>query len=197
MLRRLVLLLVLAVLAVAGQAQAQTRNQDGNRDPWQALRDGGRVVLMRHALAPGTGDPAGFRLGDCSTQRTLDASGRRQAREIGAVFRDRQVPVARVLTSQWCRCTETAALLDLAPVEEEPLLNSFFGAGERGPAQLAGLRRLLAELPRDGDTLVMVTHQVVITGLTEIFPASGEMVVLRLVDGGGYAVEGRLTAAGP
>lgn len=186
--RVLVLLLALAALLPA-PAQAQAAE-----DLWRALKDGGHVVLMRHALAPGTGDPSYFSLDDCSTQRTLDATGRDQARETGAAFRARGVPVARVLTSQWCRCTETAALLDVAPVEEEPLLNSFFRDRARGPAQLEGLRALIAGLPRDGDTVVMVTHQVVITGLTDIFPASGEMVVLRLQKHGGWTVVGRLPA---
>lgn len=161
---------------------------------WQGLRDGGRVVLMRHALAPGTGDPPDFRLDDCATQRVLNDVGRAQARATGDLFRQQTVPVARVLTSQWCRCTETAALMDLAPVEEEPLLNSFFGDRARGPSQLEGLRNLIAALPRDGGTVVMVTHQVVITGLTDIFPRSGEMVVLRLTDGGGWTEEGRIPA---
>lgn len=164
---------------------------------WQGLREGGRVVLMRHALAPGTGDPPEFRLGDCATQRILDAVGRRQAREIGQAFRARDVPVASVLTSRWCRAAETAELLDLATVEEEPLLDSFFQDRSAGPAQLAGLRQLIAGLPRDGGTVVMVTHQVVITGLTDVFPRSGEIVVLRLEDGGGFAVAGRLLPVAP
>ncbi|SOE01727.1 histidine phosphatase family protein [Caenispirillum bisanense] len=164
---------------------------------WQSLRDGGRVVILRHALAPGTGDPPNFRLDDCSTQRNLDDRGRAQARALGDAFRDHAVPVARVLTSRWCRAAETADLMALAPPEPEPLLNSFFGDRASGPAQIAGLRRLLDGLPRDGDTVVMVTHQVVITGLTDVFPASGEGVVLRLLPGGGTAVEGRLPPPQP
>lgn len=161
---------------------------------WSALKEGGHVVLMRHALAPGTGDPSTFSLDDCATQRVLNDVGRQQARDTGAAFRAHGVPVSRVLTSQWCRCVETAELLDLAPVEEEPLLNSFFRDRSRGPAQIAGLEDLIADLPRDGDTVVMVTHQVVITGLTDVFPASGEMIVLRLEPGGGWAQAGRIGA---
>ncbi|EKV30341.1 Phosphoglycerate mutase family protein [Caenispirillum salinarum AK4] len=161
---------------------------------WSALKEGGHVVLVRHALAPGTGDPSNFALDDCSTQRNLNDTGRRQARDTGDAFRAHDVPVSRVLTSQWCRCVETAELLDLAPVEEEPLLNSFFRDRSRGPAQIAGLEDLIAGLPRDGGTVVMVTHQVVITGLTDVFPASGEMVVLRLDPGGGWTQAGRMAA---
>lgn len=161
---------------------------------WSALKEGGRVVLMRHALAPGTGDPPGFTLDDCTTQRTLNDTGRAQARATGEAFRAHGVPVSRVLSSQWCRCTETARLLALAPVEDASTLNSFFGDRSRGPAQLAALEAVLAELPRDGDTVVMVTHQVVITGLTGVFPASGDMVVLRLEPDGAWTLEGRLPA---
>ena len=72
------------------------------------------VVLLRHAIAPGTGDPANFQLNDCSTQRNLSEAGRQQAREIGEAFRDRNIPVTKVLSSQWCRCLETAELMDIA-----------------------------------------------------------------------------------
>jgi len=77
----------------------------------------GYVAVMRHAIAPGTGDPSNFRLGDCQTQRNLSETGRQQARRLGQLLRDRQVPVTRVLSSQWCRCLETAKLLDLGQVE--------------------------------------------------------------------------------
>ncbi|MGI8936025.1 MAG: histidine phosphatase family protein [Phormidesmis sp.] len=84
------------------------------------------VVLLRHALAPGTGDPANFQLNDCSTQRNLSETGREQAIAIGEAFRSRNTPVIEILSSQWCRCLETAELMAVGPVEPFPALNSFF-----------------------------------------------------------------------
>jgi phosphohistidine phosphatase SixA len=147
---------------------------------WAALADGGHVALMRHAQAPGTGDPANFRLEDCGTQRNLDQTGRDQARRTGQAFREHGVRIGRVLSSQWCRCLETAELLALGEVKPFPPLNSFFGDRAREPAQTEAVRALLAEADVDGPSLVMVTHQVNITALTGIFPRSGEIVVLRL-----------------
>ena len=158
---------------------------------WTALRSGGHIALMRHAEAPGTGDPAGFRLDDCSTQRNLSAAGREQARRIGQRFRDQGVEIARVLSSRWCRCLETARLLELGSVEPYPILDSFFQQPERGPQQTAELRRFVSEV-RNGPSLVLVTHQVNITALTGVFPQSGEMVVIRPGGNGGFTVLGRL-----
>jgi len=159
---------------------------------WDALADGGHVALMRHARAPGTGDPGHFRLDDCSTQRNLDQAGRDQARRTGAVFRERSVPIARVLSSQWCRCLETARLLALGEVEPMAALNSFFAERAREPAQSADVRAFLAAADADGPSLVVVTHQVNITALTGIYPASGEMVVLRLGGPGIFDVRGTI-----
>jgi phosphohistidine phosphatase SixA len=152
---------------------------------WAALAEGGHVALMRHAQAPGTGDPEGFRLNDCGTQRNLDQTGREQARRTGHAFREHGVAVGRVLSSQWCRCLETAELLALGEVFPFPPLNSFFGDRAREPVQTEAVRAFLAEADAEGPSLVMVTHQVNITALTGIFPASGEIVVLRL---GGAAI---------
>ena len=147
---------------------------------WAALADGGHVALMRHAQAPGTGDPENFRLDDCSTQRNLDQTGRDQARRTGEMFRERGVTIGRVLSSQWCRCLETAELLALGEALPFAPLNSFFGERAREPGQTEAVRAFLAEADAEGPSLVMVTHQVNITALTGIFPRSGEIVVLRL-----------------
>lgn len=180
------LLILLPLLATA---------RSGDSDAlWAALRDGGHVVLIRHALAPGTGDPDDFRLDDCATQRNLSEPGREQARRIGRLFRDRGVAVARVLSSRWCRCLETARLLELGPVEPFPALDSFFGRREAGPAQTAALRAFVSE-PRPGAALVLVTHQVNISALTGVYPASGEMVVLRPQGNGDFQVLGRIATA--
>jgi phosphohistidine phosphatase SixA len=158
---------------------------------WTALRTGNAVALIRHALAPGTGDPAGFKLEDCTTQRNLSEEGRRQARQIGAAFRQNGIASAQVLSSRWCRCLETARLLDLGPVEPFPPLDSFFADPGQGPAQTAALREFLGR-PYEGPPRVLVTHQVNITSLTNVVPRSGEMVVVRPAVDGSVRVMGRL-----
>jgi phosphohistidine phosphatase SixA len=150
---------------------------------WEALRQPGTVAMMRHAIAPGTGDPPDFRFNDCSTQRNLDENGRAQARAIGAAFRANGVEIDSVLTSQWCRCRETADLLDLAPVEDLPSLNSFFGDRSTRDAQTAATQRFLSAMP-PYKRVVLVTHQVNMTALTGAYPASGEVFVLRIGNGG-------------
>jgi phosphohistidine phosphatase SixA len=146
-------------------------------DPWQAAREGRAAILLRHAIAPGTGDPPGFRPGDCATQRTLSEAGRAQARAIGAALRARGIDQARVLSSAWCRARETAELLGLGPVGHAPALDSFFADRAAGPARTEALRGLLAAWAGPG-TLVLVTHQVNITALTGVFPASGEALLV-------------------
>ncbi|MEM6623272.1 MAG: histidine phosphatase family protein [Pseudomonadota bacterium] len=145
------------------------------------------VALMRHALAPGTGDPARFRLDDCTTQRNLDDRGRQQARDIGAAIRAAGVTVDHVLTSQWCRCRETAELLNLAPVEDAPFLNSFFQDRSTANAQTQDLTAFLAGLPAD-QTVMLVTHQVNITALTGRGVSSGEVFLLRVQPDGAIDV---------
>ena len=126
----------------------------------QRMLAGGEVLLIRHAAAPGTGDPEGFRLGDCTTQRNLSDTGRKQARAIGDWLRDQGIERARVYSSQWCRCLETAELLDLGPVVELPGLNSFYERPQDREPNLAAIRDFLkARPPREG-LLILVTHQV-------------------------------------
>ena len=169
------LLLAVALLAfllpVSTPAAADTR--------FARLSEPGVVAIMRHALAPGFSDPASLDLDDCATQRNLDARGRAQAREIGAAFRAAGVSVDRVLTSQWCRCRDTARLLGLGPVEELPALNSFFRDRSRADGQTAELRKFLLGLPR-GETVVLVTHYVNIQALTGQGTASGEVLLLEI-----------------
>jgi phosphohistidine phosphatase SixA len=184
--------LVTALAATApGAAFAAAPTED---QLWAALRGGGHVALLRHALAPGTGDPPGFRLDDCSTQRNLSDDGRAQARAIGAVLRTRGIRPARVLSSRWCRCRETAELLGLGAVELLPALDSFFEDRRRGPAQTEALRRHLAGIPAH-ETEVLVTHQVNVTALTGVFPRSADMVVVRAGPAGPHTL-GRLRVAG-
>ena len=158
---------------------------------WNALRTPGTVALIRHAVAPGTGDPVHFTRGDCATQRNLSEAGRSQAQTIGARFRDNGIRTAHVYSSQWCRCLDTARLIDLGPVQELPLLNSFFSQPELGGKQTEALKVWLAKRSAPGPT-VLVTHQVNITALTGVFPAAGEIVVVRTTRAGTISVVGTL-----
>jgi 8-oxo-(d)GTP phosphatase len=176
---------VALLLAVPPLAQAD----DGQL--LAALREGRAVALMRHATAPGTGDPADFALGDCATQRNLSEAGRAQARATGARLRAAGITAARVYSSQWCRCLETARLLGLGEVTELPALNSFFGDRARGPQQTAALGAFLRDQPPDGP-LILVTHQVNITAFTDGFVRSGEIVLVALPLGQEPEVLGRI-----
>ena len=158
---------------------------------WQARREGGTVALLRHARAPGTGDPPGFRLEDCSTQRNLSAEGREQARAIGDGFRARRIPVVRALSSRWCRSLDTARLAFGDRTEPFPPLDSFFSERDQRDAQTAAVRRLVEGWRSEG-VLALVTHQVNITALTGIFPAEGEVLVLRPKAGAGFEIVGRI-----
>ncbi|HSM80077.1 MAG TPA: histidine phosphatase family protein [Nodosilinea sp.] len=151
------------------------------------------VVLLRHAIAPGTGDPANFRLGDCATQRNLSAAGQSQAQQMGAAFRQRRIAVAQVLSSQWCRCLETADLMALGPVEPYPPLNSFFRDRSTATQQTDQVQAYIRRQPNSG-VLVMVTHQVNITALTGVVPGSGQAVVMTLNEAGELEPVGLLDA---
>jgi len=178
-------LLVAALVLVASGADPARASDDLAAK----LAEPGHIAVMRHALAPGTGDPANFTLGDCATQRNLSEAGRRQARRTGDFLRSVGVDAARVFSSQWCRCMDTAALLDFGAVEPLPALNSFFQDRAKGPAQTRALREKIAGMDLS-EPVVMVTHQVNITRLTDVFPSSGEIVVLRREADGDLTVLG-------
>ncbi len=156
---------------------------------WSALRNGA-IVLLRHADAPGIGDPPAFRLGDCTTQRNLGDAGRAQARRIGTIFRQQRVIAGKVVASQWCRTLDTAELAFPGQVTPEPAFNSFFQDRASADAQTAAARAMLLQWSGPG-ALVVVTHQVNITALTGISPMSGEGIVLR-AQGSALVVVGRI-----
>jgi len=160
-------------------------------DLWDALRSEGHLALLRHGLAPGTGDPAAFDLEDCSSQRNLSGQGRDQAQRIGARFRANGITEARLFSSQWCRCLETAKLLGLGPVEPLPALNSFYERLEDRDKQTWDLTDWLAGQSL-ATPLVLVTHQVNITALTGVYPASGELVIVKRSEAGVLSVIGTI-----
>lgn len=158
------------------------------------LREGGHVLLVRHAATvPGTGDPPGFRLDDCATQRNLSDAGRAEARRLGEHLRAAGIPVAEVRSSAWCRSLDTARLAfepDLTVQHWAPLDSFFRGQGD-ADSQTRAARTEAARVPGDANW-VWVTHQVNITALTGIHPAMGEVVVVRpAVAGDGVTVVGR------
>ncbi|WP_422035285.1 histidine phosphatase family protein [Reyranella sp.] len=179
---------------MASAACGGSRVVSAQNDPWAVLRRPGSFALIRHATAPGTNDPSGFRLEDCGTQRNLSAEGRAQAVRIGNLFRANSIAEAGVHSSQWCRCLDTARLMNLGEVRPQPLLNSFFQDRSREAAQIGALRQWIGELDLAKPT-VFVTHQVVVTALSQIFPGSGEIVVMQRVPGGQLSVQGRLPTA--
>lgn len=174
--------LMLALAALLTLLSWQAASAADDTALWAGLRAGTHVALMRHAQAPGVGDPSGFRLDDCRTQRNLSAQGKRQAARTGALFREHGIARATVYSSQWCRCLDTAAGLGLGPVTPEPALNSFFQNGGREKAQTELVLGLIGSHP-SGTPLVLVTHQVNITALVGGYVESGEIVVVSTRDG--------------
>lgn len=134
------------------------------------------VIFMRHALAPGVGDPASFSIDDCNTQRNLNDEGRKQAKEIGRKFRDNDILVTRVLSSPWCRCVDTAEELGLGDWEVHDGLASFFEGHVDRDETITALLSELAGI-RDDESWLLVTHQVVIQAVTGIFVPSGGLVI--------------------
>ena len=150
-------------------------------DIWNELRDlDGTVILFRHALAPGGGDPADFDVSDCSTQRNLSAAGRIQSRDMGRQLRKENVDVARVLSSPWCRSRQTAELMGIGSVRPMMRFGSVFTASSSvaDRRRKLSMRTIARHAQRDG-VLVIVGHQANIIDLTGIAPASGEGVVVR------------------
>jgi broad specificity phosphatase PhoE len=184
--------LVVGALVLLGAALAN--GAVAAADGWAVLKQPGHVVLMRHSDAPGSGgygDPPGYRLDDCSTQRNLSEEGRAHARRTGEAFRRQGVVFDRVLTSPWCRCKETAELAIGKAAEIFTPLSNLVGRSEHREPQVKALKAYLAGL--DGKTQVLlVTHGIVINALTGIQPASGEMVIVKPGPGGEPKVAGRL-----
>lgn len=142
-----------------------------------AVRQTGTVILIRHTIAPGFGDPDHFQLGDCSTQRNLSDAGRAQATALGAQFRAAGLSSAQVYSSPWCRCLETAERLGLGDVVPFDGLSSFFQGHADQRATMAALNRALSTWDFETEPTVMVTHQVVISALTGLTLGSGEAVL--------------------
>ncbi len=183
--RSAIFAILLGIVAAADSAGA------GEAEVWTALRAGGHVALMRHTDAPGgVGDPPGFRIDDCTTQRNLSAKGRADAARIGGRLKSEGIAVERIVSSPWCRCMDTATLLQLGPVAAEPTFGNVVVLSDQRQSLTAGARAVIDQWA-GSVILLVVIHGANIAALTGISPASGEIVVVRKGSGGGESV-GRL-----
>jgi phosphohistidine phosphatase SixA len=158
---------------------AEVAGADDAANAWKALRAGGHVALMRHTDAPGgVGDPPGFRVDNCATQRNLSEKGREDATKIGSRLQREGIAFEKILSSPWCRCIDTAKLLSMGTVETEATFGNVVVLRDQREALTTGARALLAKWTARGNLLV-VTHGANIFALTGISPASGEIVVVR------------------
>ena len=181
-----ILAILLGLCATADIARA------GEAEAWSALRAGRHVALMRHADAPGGfGDPPGFKVEDCATQRNLSAKGRADALRIGARLRSEGIRFEAILSSPWCRCIDTATLLQLGPVKTEASFGNVVVLRDQREALTSGARAVIDQWAGSG-ILLVVTHGANIQALTGVQPASGEIVVVRGGSGGDREVVGRL-----
>lgn len=154
----------------------------------EQLQDGHHVLLMRHADAPGYGDPAGYVMGNCSTQRNLGAYGKEQSKAIGVWLAQQGISHARVFSSPWCRCLDTAQLLNKGPVKIEQALGSFFDDMSQKDKQTRALESLIKSLLNmdERTPVILVTHHVNIEAFTGKVVSVGDMVLVRVNKNGEY-----------
>jgi phosphohistidine phosphatase SixA len=186
---------MLLVRTVAGIAIMASASLAGAAD-WSVLKAPGTIALIRHADAPGVGDPKGWRLDDCSTQRNLSERGRQQARALGDAFRAKAIAPEKIVASEWCRTIETATLMQLGPVERQSAFNNAYVLyGQRADLTLAA-RQTLSGWNGEG-LLVVVTHGDNIELLAGVMPSQGEIVAVRRDPGNPerLIVVGRIKAA--
>ena len=145
---------------------------------WIEAGKGDNIILIRHALAPGGGDPTGFKINDCKTQRNLNAVGINQSKKIGKIFRDNKIPIDIVLSSEWCRCKDTA-FHAFGRFKEFSALNSTFSNPyiKNETRQIKEIKKYLKNWDGKGKNLILVTHYSVITAITNAVPSSGEIVI--------------------
>lgn len=188
---RLLKIHIISILGLMALAVMNSHADQG--DLVKQMKSGGHILMIRHAYAPGNGDPVHFKIRDCATQRNLDNRGRTQARAIGDWLRSKGIKDANVYSSQWCRCLETARLLDLGPVSELQALNSFYELPQDREPNIEALRSFIENLSEDGELIIWVTHYVTILDITGEGVSSGEGIVLKLKGGGAYDVVGSLS----
>ncbi len=180
---------------VLGLVVLSTEQSLAAEDPlWTLLKKGGYVILMRNsAVDEGLGDPKGYKVEDCASQLNLTDKGRAEAKKIGAEFKKRKIPIKQVLTSQFCRTKETAALA-FGKADVWEALNSFYDKPMRKSEQTRLLHQRMENAPKDGSNLVLVTHGYNITSATGLNPDPGDMLIIEPVVKVGYRVVGELSA---
>ena len=146
---------------------------------WEPAKNGDKIILIRHSKAPGFGDPPGFKIEDCKTQRNLSKEGIDQSKKIGKLFKKNKIKIHRVLSSQWCRCKDTAKYA-FKNYKEFSALNSTFQPpyDKNAKKQIKELRNYIQKWDGNGGNLVLVTHYVIITAITDTVPRSGEIVII-------------------
>ena len=155
-----------------------TSQLNASDQPWNLAREGNKIVLIRHSLAPGGGDPPGFKINDCKTQRNLNLTGIKQSKKIGKLFKKYKVPIDQVLSSQWCRCKDTAKYA-FGNYKEFTALNSTFQSpyNKNEGKQLKELFNFVKKWDGKGKNLILITHYSIITAVTTAVPSSGEIVI--------------------
>jgi phosphohistidine phosphatase SixA len=171
---------VIFTLIFGFTAQSSFANELAIWDRLQGTTPKGYVLLIRHSLAPGVGDPENFKLNDCSTQRNLSDIGRQDARDLGEWLARRQIKIARIESSRWCRAKETATLLNLGKVRLNRNLDSLFQETDlANHPQTLRVRKQIVDYRNKSGLLIMVGHFVNIGALTNVGVASGEGVLVR------------------
>ena len=157
-----------------------------NENIVEILKKGGNIIFIRHAIAPGNGDPQNFDISNCSTQRNLSKDGELQALKIGKFFKENDIKLTKVLSSEWCRCKDTAKIA-FGNYETKNFLNSFYDErfSENKDKQILDFQKFIRNWNKTGN-LVLVTHYVVISEILNYAPSSGEIVVsdksLKVID---------------
>tara|TARA_B100001564_G_C20509807_1_gene610136 strand:- start:351 stop:911 length:561 start_codon:yes stop_codon:yes gene_type:complete len=146
---------------------------------WSPAKEGKKIIMIRHALAPGRGDPKEFRLDDCKTQRNLNQTGISQSKKIGKLFKENNIKIDQVYSSQWCRCKDTAKHA-FKNFKEFAALNSTFSPpyDQKEKEQIKELKNFIQNWKGNGGNLILVTHYVVILAVTGLAPSSGELVIV-------------------
>ena len=161
-------------------SQSAYANELAIWDKLQGTNPKGYVLLLRHTLAPGVGDPENFKLNDCSTQRNLSQVGREDAKSVGDWLKRRDIKIARVESSRWCRAKETAQLLDIGRVRLNPNLDSLFDSQDPAKAiQTVRVKKQIVDWRNKSGLLVLVGHFVNINAVTGVGVGSGEGVLVK------------------
>ena len=169
--KQIISLLIIIFSLTSFQTHALEKN-------WKPAQDGDKIILIRHAKAPGGGDPKGFKIEDCKTQRNLNKTGINQSKKIGKLFKEKKIKIDQVFSSQWCRCKDTAKYA-FGEFKEFPALNSTYTPpfDQNEKQQIKDLKNYVSNWKSKGGNLVLVTHYVIILAVTGETTRSGELVI--------------------